>query len=514
MSAPNSVTDEVIREIGEQVSRTLVRKHPKLKGLDLYSGIGMYENHLRTYSNLEDIRHNEDGSLHKKKDGQVHPKVQGNSFEELDAHERRREGKQVYTTDELAKLKEANPDDTLFKENPDLIRRELAKKNHPQTDVVEIRPDGEIVTYQHKKYADVDDGVKGFLKDSDNDHFVVQADQYQDYVAKLDTKIREGGPEVERLKKIKEGLQQSAVTSDQAESPRKTVLGKAVGNAGKRTAGNVAVGVASDVAVFAFGGAVSEIRAAYRSPGELTLMERCERLLRAIWERLRAVLKDRSLREIGSEVVLAIVSGLARPLKLAQSAIEKIVDVLRRLWMDFVSGRLKTVAEVVSAALRAVYTVASIGVAILVEETLAGYLQIPGGDLLAALIAATVAAVMIVVGNRSIEAVVESVAALMAAGALARRRREEIERICNQAIPGLVADRERLVARLDRHFADREAFLHSTFEGLKSSRERQDLEGFVEELRKVNEVYGRAMPWQSAEEIHQSILDDSESLRL
>ena len=508
MSAPKSVTDEVIREIGEQVSRTLVRKHPKLKGLDLYSGIGMYENHLRTYSNVEQVRHNKDGSLNQSEDKQV----PGKAFEELDAHVRRQEGKQAHTTDELARLYESNPADPLFTENPDLVN--FAKENHPQTDVVEIRPDGEIVKYQHKKHANIDVGVKAFLKDLDNDHFVVPAGEYQEYVAKLDTKIREGGPDVERLKKIKEGLQQSTATSDQAESPRKTVLGKAVGDAGKRIAGNVAVGVASDVAVFAFGGAVSEIRAAYRSPGELTLMERCERLLRAIWERLRAVLKDRSLREIGSEVVLAVISGLARPLKLAQSAIEKIVDVLRRLWMDFVSGRLKTVAEVVSAALRAVYTVASIGVAILVEETLAGYLQIPGGDLLAALIAATVAAVMIVVGNRSIEAVVESVAALMAAGALARRRREEIERICNQAIPGLVADRERLVARLDKHFADREAFLHSTFQGLMSSRERQDLEGFIEELRKVNEVYGRAMPWQSAEEIHQSILDDSQSLRL
>ena len=503
MSTASSVTDEVIREIGEQMSRTLVRKHPKLKGLDLYSGIGTYENHLRTYSNVEEIRHKEDGSLNQSKDKQV----PGKAFEELDAHDRRREGKQVYTTDELAILKEANRDDPLFKDNPDLIRRDLARKNHPQTDVVEIRPDGEIVTYQHKKHANVNDGVKEFLNDLDNDHFVVPENQHEAYIAKLDAKIREGGPDAERYRKIRNGLQKSAVTSDQAESPRKTVLSKAVGDAGKRAAGNIAVGVASDVAVFAFGGAVSEIRAAYRAPRELTLMERCVRLLQAIWERLRAVLKDRSLREIGSEVVLAVVSGLARPLKLAQNAIKQIVDVLRRLWMDFVSGRIQTVAQVVSAALKTVYTVASLAVTVLVEETLASYLQIPGGDLLAALIAAVVAAVMIVVGNRSIEAVVESVAAMMTDGARARVRREEIERMCDEAIPRLVADRVELAALLDSHFSDRESFLHATSEGLTSSRDSQDFGGFFKELLKVNEAYGASLPWRTPAEVDQSMLD-------
>ena len=129
MTTAASVTDEVIREIGEQVSRTLARKHPKLKGLDLYTGVGMYENHLRTYSNVQEIRHNKDGSLNQSRDKQV----PGKAFEELDAHARRREGKQVYTTDELARLKESNPNDPLFKENPDLM--DLAEENHPQTDL-------------------------------------------------------------------------------------------------------------------------------------------------------------------------------------------------------------------------------------------------------------------------------------------------------------------------------------------------------------------------------------------
>ena len=78
----------------------------------------------------------------------------------------------------------------------------MAKKDHKQTDVVEIRSDGTTVTYQHKKYADVESGVKAFIKDSENDHFVVLEDQYDAYEAELDAKIKEGGPDVE-LRRIK-----------------------------------------------------------------------------------------------------------------------------------------------------------------------------------------------------------------------------------------------------------------------------------------------------------------------
>ena len=506
-AASMSVTDDVIREIGEQVSRTLLGRLPgKLKGLDLSSGIGMYENHLSTYSRLEGIRHNKDGSLNRSTERQL----PGKSFEELDAHARRREGKKAYTTDELASIRKDDEDHPLFTKNPDLIS--LAEENHPQTDVVEVRPDGKIVTYQHKNYKKVNAGIAGLLKDPDNDRFVVPAEQYDEYVQKLDAKIAEGGLDAGELKKIREGLEKSPIKSSQARSPRNHLVGTAVADAGKRAAGNIAVGVASDVAVFAFGGAVSEIRAAYRSPGELTLMERCERLLRAIWDRLRIVLKDRSLREVGSEV---IVSALTRPLKLATDAIERIVTVLRRLWMDFLSGKLRTVADVVSAALKAVYAVASVGVAILLEQSLSPYFAIvPGGDLLAAVIAAVVAGVLIVVGNRSIDHIVRSLFGIFHGAELARLRREEIEAFCAAEVPRLIADWDRLEALVETHLADREALFACTFAELTSARHGNDVDGFLNGLQKLNQDYGKTLPWRTHREFDEFMDDDSQSLKL
>ena len=505
-----SVTDEVIREIGEQVSRTLSgRLSEKTKGLDLFSGIRMYENHFVTYSNLEAIRHNKDRSLNRSTDKQL----PGKSFEELDAHVRRREGKKVYTTDELARIKKADEDDPVFKENPGLSA--FARENHPQTDLVEPGPDGKIVTYQHKNYAKPKDAIESMLKDSDNDRFVVPEDKYDEVVAELETRIAKGGSEAGKLKKIRQGLEKSPIKSSQARSPRETLLTSVVADAGKRVAGNIAVGVASDVAVFAFGGAVSEIRAAYRSPDELTLMERCERLLRAIWDRLRLVFKDRSLREMGSEVVLVIVSALCRPLKLAKDAVKRIVDVLRRLWMDFVSGKLKTLADVVSAGLKAVYAVASVGVAIVLQQTLSPYFEfVPGGELLAEVIAAVVAAVMIVVGNRAIDHIVRSLFAMFQGAEVARLRREQIEAFCAEHIPQLVADREHLESLVETHLADREALFACTFAELTAARDGNDVDGFLNGLQKLNQAYGKTLPWRTHREFDEFMDDDSQSLKL
>ena len=180
-------------------------------------------------------------------------------------------------------------------------------------------------------------------------------------------------------------------------------------DASTRIVGNVAGGIVSDVAMLALGGAAWEIRDAYRNPGTMSLMERCERLIRTICERLREILKDRSLREIGSETVLGMISALTSPLQMAYAAIEKVVDVLRRLCMEFVSGKIRTLSDLIAACLKAIFVITSAGIALLLEAKLTPLMAaVPGGDVLSAVIAAVVAGVMIVIGNHFIGDVVRA----------------------------------------------------------------------------------------------------------
>lgn len=107
----------------------------------------------------------------------------------------------------------------------------------------------------------------------------------------------------------------------------------------------------------------------------------------------------------------------------------------------------------VSAILKAVYSVACVGVAIAVERSLANVLGVvPGGEMLSAL-AAAVAGVIIIIGNHGIETIVRGLTALSSRVELARRKRKEVERFCTQVIPRIVADRERLEGLVDRHLA-------------------------------------------------------------
>ena len=268
-------------------------------------------------------------------------------------------------------------------------------------------------------------------------------------------------------------------------------------DAAKRTASNVGIGVMSDLALFSVGGAAMEIRDAWRNPHEMSLLERCARLVRAIWQRFLASVKDRSVREIGMEAIMAGASVLTAPMKMATATIEKIVDVLRRLWMDFVAGKLKTLADVVSACLKAVFAAASVGVAVAVESELAPHFAFAGpfGDILAALCAAVVAGVMIVLGNRGIDYVVRSLFELFQGVEVARHRREEIEAFCTEAVPQLVEDRERLEALVEGHITDREALLDRTFADLRLARDTDDISGFIKALNELS-----PLPWRTFDE--------------
>ncbi len=218
------------------------------------------------------------------------------------------------------------------------------------------------------------------------------------------------------------------------------------------------------------------------------------------------VLKDRSLREIGSELIVGLTSVLAAPLKIAMGAAEKVIHVLCRLWTDFVSGNIKTLADVVSAALKAVWVVASVGVVSALEVQMTQLCGLAGpifGEVLAAICAGVVAGVMIAVGNRSIEWVVQSL--FMSA---ARRRREDIEAFCDEMIPKLVADRDHLEELVASHLAERRVVLASTFSNLQSTRDSGDIDGFLEGLQKVNLTYGQALQLQTFEQFDHFMQSD------
>ena len=504
-----SVADETIREIGQQVSQALLKFVPSgsIFALDIHGAVRMYGNHLQTHESLGAARINMDGGENKNEKA-----IRGKALEEFHVHDQKMAGHRSYTTDELAIMKEGNDPEyeRLREKHPEI--EHLAQTNHEQTDVVTITRQG-IVTAQVKNLGEASDYFWAFKKDADNQRFIVPMDKYESVKADLEKRAKKGGENGERAKEFLQKLESASVARWGTRNPRLAHSAKVAQDAATRTGRRIGAGVATDVALIAIGGVAWEIREAYRDPGAMTLMERVDRLLRVVWSKIRAAIKDRALREIGFEALSMGVSMLAAPQKMARAAVSKILSTAQRLWMDFVAGKIKSLADVVSAILKAVYSVACIGVAITVERYLSTVLGVvPGGEILSAVLAAAVAGVIIVIGNRGIEAIVRGLAALSARAELARRRREEIERFCAQAIPRMIADRDRLEELVDRHLAESGIALDHAFADMGAARDGdvKDLGRFLDALKELNP----ALQWSSLAEFETSVMRSDEPLKI
>ena len=478
--------------------------------LDIHGAVRMYGNHLQTHESLGEARYNKDGSENRNEKA-----VRGKALEEFHVHDQKMAGRRSYTTDELAKMSDSEnlgyPEYIkLLKKHPEI--EHLAQRNHDHTDVVTITPQG-IETAQVKNLDDPSKYFAEFKKDYKNDQFIVPEDKYESVKADLEKRAQGVGEDAEQAKEFLQKLEPASVGRWGTRNPRLAHSVKVARDAATRTGRRIGVGVATDIAGIAIGGVAWEIREAYRDPGAMTLMERVDRLLRVVWDKIREAIKDRALRELGFEALSMGVSMLATSLKMARAAVSKIEGVYKRLWMDFVAGKIKSLADVVSAILKAVYSVACIGVAIAVERYLSTVLGVvPGGEMLSAVLAAAVAGVIIVIGNRGVEAIVRGLAELSARAELARRRREEIERFCAQAIPRMIADRDRLEDLVDRHLAERRIALGRSFADMCAARDGddEDLGRFLDALKTLNP----ALPWSSLAEFESSVMLSDEPLKI
>ena len=104
-------------------------------------------------------------------------------------------------------------------------------------------------------------------------------------------------------------------------------------------------------------------------------------------------------------------------------------------------------------------------------------------------------------------------AAMSACVELARRRREEIERFCAQAIPRMIADRDRLEELVDRHLAEREIALDRAFADMSAARDGEDIGRFLDGLNALSAAYGEALQWGSQTEFD-TVMQSDEPLKL
>ena len=92
----------------------------------------------------------------------------------------------------------------------------------------------------------------------------------------------------------------------------------------------------------------------------------------------------------------------------------------------------------------------------------------------------------------------------------------QLEVLRDQAQPGVQAE-DVAIEKLPELFDDRmsrialrEALFDATFEDMQSARKRQDVDGYLKDLIKINEAYGKELPWANFDEF---MHDDSRALK-
>lgn len=497
-SAGTAVADRVAREIQDQVVRALQRKAPWGTGhaFDFARGQKLYASHLRAqgvyvgaHFDIARNRRTQAGSLNRNE-----KLVRGQAHEILDVADRNARGENV----------------------------ERTGNNDPQTDASGWDARGNRIDIQHKRLSNPTDYFGAFSKDIANDQFVVPEEHYDDVRRDLERRVGKGGAEAKRAKTILVGLRKGPRWTG-GENPTREIaikqanrLAVAARDTVDRAARRAAYETAVDIAVFAVGAVVTEYRLYRAAPEEMTAIERCRRVVAAIWTRLVESLKRSSGRELATEILYLILAALTAPLRMAAGAVRSVADTVRRLWMDFVDGKLETLADVVSAVLVAVLAVAAVGVATTLEAELGALLTgLPVvGELVAAVIAAALAGLMVALGAHAIEKVVHALFGIFAGAKEARRRREAIEQLCAEVVPELIADRDRLKQILDSHLGKIEDAMTATFVSLGDSDSQQDTGAFIDGLVALNAAYDAKLPWRNTTEFDERMADETWTLQL
>jgi len=494
--------EEVVTEVQAQVSKRLMRTFGG--EVSLASGVDLYAAHIGRVAAVGQMYFNDDGSLNRT------PNIHGFAFEQLHVGQVKIEsaltGQNIsaITTDDAYKQQQKGTD------LPAAVRRH-AKRNHPQYDVV-VTTGGRIVSLQQLKVVN---NTAELLEDRYLTHrlskLVVPKDHYQRHHAKLKDIIGKGGAEAAKARIAIRKLVASDITSIEANNPLLASTGRFASHTGLRVADNVGKGLLADTAMMVVGGAVWEIRDGYRSEESLPVVDRIRRLLSVVWAKLNEALRQRSMAEIGHvafDVILALVKNLV---KQAGELIKTIANEARNVWTAvwrYLTDEIKSFGELVAVVLKSLTAVGIGALAVAVEAKLAACFSFPLGDVLAGIVAAALAAVAIVVVNKGIDGILFGIVSAARAVEAARLRREQVEALCAEALPRMIADREALSALISRHYGNRERMFSATFSELKSALTSNDDAGFLAALKQINQAFGATLGWEDGEEFNTMMLND------
>lgn len=531
--------EEIINEIGTQ---TLARLGLNIFSFDTYNAYGASV----TMSNEASRAFNQ----HKN-----NPQAFGQYFEELDIGMENiksaffNTGEKTYTTDTLFEIQKAQQQikdgkklkgeqkikfDSIIEIYGDEVKnmdfnapdiqaliqsdtregKGKALKNHTNTDTVTFDKNGKIIK---KAQLKVIKDTEGLLEDrylQNNDELKMPFDDYKRHKENLEEMIKnpKNSQEKAKAQKALEMLNKNNFANRIiCDNPRATavITQSAVASA------HIAQAGASDAVMVALStlasGAVYEIKDALSGNSSTNIETRIKRLINAVIKSLKEA-KEAFVRGAGFggiDVIIGILgqifNSIAGKLKVIWKELRSAAKSIYNAIYEYATGKISSFEKLLSVIIKGFFSasiiITSTGVESKLEIALAPLITPFVASFVAPVLTIIIGSIAVVAMSKMVDFALETLFGVFAQAEISKKRYDEIEALCEKMLPNIIADREKLEARIKQTHYERKLKFDISFEGYKQAVLDKNNEQSFEYLNEICKLYGAELEYKSAKEI-------------
>ena len=524
---------EVIDEIGTQ---TLAKFGLNIFSLNTYGAYGASAKATNIISDTYNRHKN-------------NPNAFGQYFEDIDVGQSNikselfNTGEQKFTTDELADIKKVaeiiesgkkienlNPKD---KSKYDFVtqnyadevstiigssKEEFGIKNDASTDTVTFDKNGNVVEKsQHKVIKNTNDLLKDRYLEN-NDVLTMPFDDYKKHKENLE-KMAQDTTKPEQAKKAEKALtilnKNNMTNRLMCENPKATAMMMQTGMA---TTHVVQAGL-SDAVIVALStlanGAIWEIKDAYNSNEDISIVVRIKRLLKKVIQEFNKTFKRGAsfgALEIGIDILEQIFKTIFSKIKTIFQSLKTSIKSIYNAIYSYMNGEIKSYKELISTIIKGLLSAMLVVGTVALETQLEVFLS----PILTPLVASFIApALAIIVGSlavvtmmKGVDLALNTLFGVFAQRDIAKMKAEKIRAICEELLPDLVAEKDELKELITETYKDRKLTYDKSFADFKYGLSNTNIEAMIHGLIGINSMYCKKLQFATFEEFDTMMLCD------
>lgn len=479
------IHEEIINEIGTQ---TLAKLGLNIFSLNTY---GAYNASVEGSNNVFNAY-----DKHKK-----NPNYFGQTFEDLDVSKR-------------------NIDSALHNKDTRFATTDnLGEVNHTVTDVRKLDANGNVMeNYQHKVIKD----TKGLFgknnKYLQNDKIVVDQEGYGKHKNELEKMVQNSkDPETRKnAEALLTKLEQSEISREDALNPRTT----SIKMQREQALGHVAQAGLSDAIVVALStlanGTIWEIKDAYSNPENTSVTTRLKRLLKKVLDEFQKNFKRGAsfgALDVGvgilSQLFKSISSKLTSIWKTMRSTLKSIFNAIYSFFTGEIKSFRELISTIVKGLLSAVMVLSSIALETELELFLAPLVTPSVASFLAPALSIVIGAIAVVLMMKSVDTALNTLFTVFSQRDVAKMKAEEVQKICAELLPDLIAEKEALKVLIDNTYQTRKLTFDMSFNAFKQGVSVNNIDKVMNGLIGINSMYGKTLAFSTFKEFDEFMLGDN-----